>query len=149
MATSGNITLTALSDFARAGLLSISGEQRAAADACRRFDVRAASLRQAVSTLSGGNQQKVLLARATLRRPSVLLLDEPTRGVDVGARAEIYALMNRLTREGLAILMISSDLPEILGMSDRVLVMREGRTRGELTRAEATAERVMTLATAA
>jgi ABC-type sugar transport system ATPase subunit len=77
-----------------------------------------------------------------------LLLDEPTRGVDVGARAEIYALMNALTREGLAILMISSDLPEILGMSDRVVVMREGRTRGELTRVEATPERVMALATA-
>ena len=149
MATSGNITLTALSMFARGGLLSIKREAEAAADAGRRFDVRAASLRLPVSTLSGGNQQKVLLARATLKRPVVLLLDEPTRGVDVGARAEIYALMNRLTREGLAILMISSDLPEVLGMSDRVVVMREGRTRGELTRAEATPERVMALATAA
>jgi ABC-type sugar transport system ATPase subunit len=149
MATSGNITLTALAMFARGGLLSMRREADAAADAARRFDVRAASLRLPVSTLSGGNQQKVLLARATLKRPVVLLLDEPTRGVDVGARAEIYALMNRLTREGLAILMISSDLPEVLGMSDRVVVMREGRTRGELTRAEATPERVMALATAA
>jgi ABC-type sugar transport system ATPase subunit len=149
MATSGNITLTALSMFARGGFLSMRREADAAADAARRFDVRAASLRLPVSTLSGGNQQKVLLARATLKRPVVLLLDEPTRGVDVGARAEIYALMNRLTREGLAILMISSDLPEVLGMSDRVVVMREGRTRGELTRAEATPERVMALATAA
>ena len=121
----------------------------AAAAAARDYDVRAATLAQPVATLSGGNQQKVLLARATLKRPVVLLLDEPTRGVDVGARAEIYALMNRLTREGLAILMISSDLPEVLGMSDRVVVMREGRTRGELTRAEATPERVMALATAA
>ncbi|HYT76554.1 MAG TPA: sugar ABC transporter ATP-binding protein [Vicinamibacterales bacterium] len=144
-----NMTLAALAAFARYGLLSPAREAAAAAEAARRFDVRAANLRQPAGTLSGGNQQKVLLARATMTRPAVLLLDEPTRGVDVGARAEIYGLMNALTRDGLAILMISSDLPEILGMSDRIVVMREGRTRGELTRGEATPERVMALATAA
>jgi ABC-type sugar transport system ATPase subunit len=149
METGANITLSALKMLARGGLLSPARERMAADAAARRFDVRAASLRQPVSTLSGGNQQKVLLARSTLRNPLVLLLDEPTRGVDVGARADIYALMNDLTRQGLAIVMISSDLPEVLGMSDRIVVMREGRTRGELTRLEATPERVMALATAA
>jgi len=144
-----NMTLTALSAFAPHGLLLRRREAAAVQAAARRFDVRAAGLDQPAGTLSGGNQQKLLLARATMKRPAVLLLDEPTRGVDVGARAEIYALMNALTREGLAILMISSDLPEILGMSDRIVVMREGRTRGELPRAEATPERVMALATAA
>jgi ABC-type sugar transport system ATPase subunit len=98
--------------------------------------------------LSGGNQQKTLVARYLVRPPRVLILDEPTRGVDVGARAEIYRVMNRLTDDGLGILMISSDLPEVLGMSDRIVVMRAGRTAGVLSRTNATAERVMALATA-
>ncbi len=89
------------------------------------------------------------MARYLVTPPRVLILDEPTRGVDVGARAEIYRVMNRLTESGLGILMISSDLPEILGMSDRVVVMREGRTAGELARGEATAETIMAMATAA
>jgi ABC-type sugar transport system ATPase subunit len=148
MSTRGNLTLTALSLFTRSGVLSLSREGRAADEAARQFDVRAATLAQPVMTLSGGNQQKVLLARATMKRPVLLLLDEPTRGVDVGARAEIYALMNRLSAEGMALLMISSDLPEVLGMSDRVTVMREGRTVGTLGRSDATPERVMALATA-
>jgi ABC-type sugar transport system ATPase subunit len=148
MGVDANITITYLSMFARAGVLSLARERTAAAAAAREYDVRAATLTQPVATLSGGNQQKVLLARYMLKRPTLVVLDEPTRGVDVGARAEIYGLMNRLTAEGLAIVMISSDLPEVLGMSDRVIVMREGRTTGELTRAEATPERVMALAMA-
>ncbi len=88
----------------------------------------------------------MLLARYLLKPRRLLILDEPTRGVDVGARAEIYTLMNRLTAEGLAVLMISSELPEVLGMADRVVVLREGRTTGELARSEATPERVMALA---
>ena len=148
MATGANITIACLSAFARLGVLSLARERAAAAATARDHDVRAASLAQPVATLSGGNQQKVLLARYLLKRPVVLIVDEPTRGVDVGARAEIYALMNRLTAEGLAIVMISSDLPEVLGMADRVVVMREGRTTGELARGEATPERVMALATA-
>ncbi|HEX6736775.1 MAG TPA: ATP-binding cassette domain-containing protein, partial [Vicinamibacteria bacterium] len=133
--------------FARAGLLSPARENAAAAAAAREFDLRAAGLDQPAATLSGGNQQKLLLARYLLRPRSVLILDEPTRGIDVGAKAEIYGLMNRLTAQGLAILMISSELPEVLGMSDRVVVMHEGRTRGELPRGQATSERVMELAT--
>jgi ABC-type sugar transport system ATPase subunit len=141
-----NITLTYLSTFARAGLLDAARERSAATDAAKRFDLRAARLSQPAGTLSGGNQQKALLARFLLKPRALVILDEPTRGVDVGARAEIYGLMRRLTADGTAILMISSDLPEVLGIADRIVVMRGGRTTGELTRADATAERVMALA---
>ena len=149
MSASANLTLASLDRYTSGGWLSATRESAAAAAAARDCDVRAASLDQPASTLSGGNQQKVLLARFLLTRPKVLVLDEPTRGVDVGARAEIYALMNRLCAEGLAIVMISSDLPELLGMSDRVIVMREGRVTGTLDRASATPEAVMALATRA
>lgn len=149
MSTSANITVTYLRAFARAGLLALERERAAAVQAARDFDVRAARLSQPAATLSGGNQQKLLLARYLLKRRQVVILDEPTRGVDVGARAEIYGLMNRLTAEGLAILMISSDLPELIGMSDRVVVMHAGRVAGELARGQATPEAVMALATGA
>ena len=144
-----NITLTYLKAFARALLLSPAREDAAAAEAVRDFDVRAATLRQPAATLSGGNQQKLLLARYLLRPRTLLILDEPTRGIDVGAKAEIYALMNRLTAAGLGILMISSELPEVLGMSDRIVVMHEGRVAGTLAREAATPELVMHLATGA
>jgi inositol transport system ATP-binding protein len=97
--------------------------------------------------LSGGNQQKVLVSRWLLTSPDVLILDEPTRGIDVGAKAEIHKLMCKLAQEGKAIIMISSELPEILGMSDRVLVMHEGKVGGEFMRAEATQETIMRAAT--
>jgi ribose transport system ATP-binding protein len=144
-----NVTITHLRTFARAGWLSLSREATAAAAAMRDFDVRSAGPRQTAGTLSGGNQQKLLLARYLLLPRRLLILDEPTRGIDVGARAEIYSLMNRLTAQGLAILMISSDMPEVLGMSDRIVVMHEGRTVGELAHGAATPERVMALATGA
>ncbi len=152
LGTGENMTIASLERFARGGVLAVGRARAAAAAAGRRFDVRAASLAQPAGTLSGGNQQKALLARFVLEPdhpPQVLIIDEPTRGVDVGARVEIYRIMNELTANGLAIVMISSDLPEILGMSDRIVVMREGRTAGEMPRAEATAERVMALAAAA
>jgi ribose transport system ATP-binding protein len=144
-----NITVTHLASLATGGLLSSSRQRKSVARAIREFDIRAARSTQPAGTLSGGNQQKALVARYLLESPRVVILDEPTRGVDVGARAEIYRAMNRLTSAGLGILMISSDLPEVLGMSDRIVVMREGRTVGQFTRAEATAERVMALAAAA
>ena len=142
-----NITLSYLRTFTRLGLLSASRERAAAAAAARDLDLRAADLDQRAATLSGGNQQKLLLARYLLRPRKLLILDEPTRGIDVGARAEIYGLISRLTSQGLAILMISSDLTEVLGMADRVVVMHEGLTVGELSRPKATPERVMELAT--
>jgi ribose transport system ATP-binding protein len=144
-----NITISYLRAFARAGWIVRQKEQVAAARAAGDFAVRAAAgLTQRAGTLSGGNQQKLLLARLLLKPRRLLILDEPTRGIDVGAKAEIYALMNRLTAGGLAILMISSELPEVLGMSDRVVVMREGRSTGELAGERATPESVMHLATA-
>jgi ABC-type sugar transport system ATPase subunit len=146
LSTSTNITIASLRAFARSGFISDTREREAATRAAREFDVRAASLAQPAATLSGGNQQKMLLARYLLERRKVVILDEPTRGVDVGARAEIYALMNRLTSEGLAILMISSDLPELIGMADRVVVMRDGRVTGEILRPSLTPEAVMALA---
>jgi ribose transport system ATP-binding protein len=144
-----NITVTHLASLTSAGLLSRGRHRTRVRQAILDFDIRAAHPTQLAGTLSGGNQQKALLARYLIEPPRVLILDEPTRGVDVGARAEIYRVMNRLTTAGLGILMISSDLAEVLGMSDRIVVMREGRTVGELPRAEATAERVMALAATA
>lgn len=107
------------------------------------------SIEQEVQYLSGGNQQKVILAKWLSLRPLVLILDEPTRGLDVGAKREIYGLMEELAKEGVAILMISSELQEILGMSDRVLVMHEGRLAGELPRDRLSEESIMHLATGA
>jgi L-arabinose transport system ATP-binding protein len=126
--------------------------RRTARAVARRYveqlSVRASSIEQEVGTLSGGNQQKVVLARWLARRPRVLILDEPTRGVDVGAKAEIYSIVNDLAAEGMALLVISSELPELLGLSDRIVVMQGGRVTGELARAEATEERVLALAMA-
>jgi ABC-type sugar transport system ATPase subunit len=147
LSVEANITVSRLAELARFGWISSGYERPVAERIARDCQVRAASLSQPVATLSGGNQQKVLLARYLLTPPKVLILDEPTRGVDVGARAEIYTLIDRLSRAGLAILLISSDLTEVLGMADRVVVMREGRTIGEVPRAQATAERIMQLAT--
>jgi ribose transport system ATP-binding protein len=114
---------------------------------CQRLRVRTPRLGQPVGLLSGGNQQKVVLGKWLARQPLVLLLDEPTRGVDVGAKSEIYALMDELAAGGIAVVMISSDLEEVLGMSDRVLVMHEGRLAGELSREALSEEAIMHLAT--
>jgi ribose transport system ATP-binding protein len=122
-------------------------EEDLATDLMRRLAVRASGPGQLAGQLSGGNQQKVVLGKWLARRPRVLIFDEPTRGVDVGARSEIYALMDELAGQGVAILMISSDLEEVLGMSDRVLVLHEGRLAGELARADLSEEAVMHLAT--
>ena len=102
--------------------------------------------RQAIGNLSGGNQQKVLIGRWLATHPKILILDEPTRGVDVGAKSEIYAIMNKLAKQGMSIIMISSELPEILGMSDRIYIMAHGKMRGCISHKEATQESVMMLA---
>ncbi|MBL1067792.1 sugar ABC transporter ATP-binding protein [Streptomyces sp. 7-21] len=122
-----NVSLATLRTFSRAGFLRRSGEREAAVRETRALDVRPADVERAARTLSGGNQQKVLLARWLLRECRVLLLDEPTRGVDVGARSEIYALIRRLAASGVAVVVVSSEVPEVLGLADRVLVLREGR----------------------
>ena len=111
--------------------------------------MKSASLEEKAAHLSGGNQQKLVLAKWSLLEPNVLIFDEPTRGIDVGARAEIYELIRRLADAGVAIVMISSDLDEVLGCSSRIAVMHEGRLTGVLPRAEATEERVMRLAVGA
>ena len=108
--------------------------------------MRTPTINQDVSTLSGGNQQKTVLARWLARDAKLLILDEPTRGVDVGAKADIYAIIDKLAAQGSAILVISSELPEVLGLADRIIVMQGGRVRGELNRAEATEEKILSLA---
>ena len=109
--------------------------------------VKANSPLTVAGTLSGGNQQKVVLGKWLLTNPKVLFLDEPTRGIDVGAKQEIYSEIDKLAKEGLAIVMVSSELPEVMGLADRILVLHEGRLTGEFTEQEATAEKVMAAAT--
>ena len=111
------------------------------------FNIKTPSIAQKVDNLSGGNKQKVSLAKCMFTDPKVLILDEPTRGIDVGAKHEIYSIMNDLVRDGYSVIMISSELPEILGMSDRIYVMAEGTITGELSKSEASEERIMAMAT--
>ena len=141
-----NPSLAALRRVSRGGMIDFAAERGVVDKYVQRLRVKTPSADQVVGLLSGGNQQKVVLAKWLATHPAVLIIDEPTRGVDVGAKAEIYALMRELAANGLAILVISSDLPEVLTISDRVLVMREGRLMGELSHAEATEERIMALA---
>jgi ribose transport system ATP-binding protein len=142
-----NLALPNLDRLARGGWVLPGREAALAGEAITRLRVRTASASSPAGLLSGGNQQKVVLGKWLARRPRVLIFDEPTRGVDVGARSEIYALMDQLAGDGVAVLMISSDLEEVLGMSDRVLVLHEGRLAGELPRDRLTEEAVMFLAT--
>ncbi len=146
MTVGENLVLTVLSSLTRGGLRSLSAEAAVAAEQMKAMAVKAASPTVVAKTLSGGNQQKLVIGKWLAAKPKLLILDEPTRGIDVGARAEIYRLIRRLAAEGLATLVISSDLPEVLGLSDRILVMRQGSISGELTRAEATPEKVLALA---
>jgi rhamnose transport system ATP-binding protein len=132
--------------MARFGLLSFRAERSMAQRFVERLGIKTASVRSPVGDLSGGNQQKVALARWLAARPRVLILDEPTQGIDVGAKSEIHRLMSELAGRGLAILMISSDLPEILGMSDRVAVLHAGRLAGMLDRQDADQEKILSLA---
>ncbi|MCE3028426.1 sugar ABC transporter ATP-binding protein [Salinicola sp. DM10] len=141
-----NLCLTTLGQLSRANVMSVRAESRAAEQMIDRLNIRTASDRLGVSNLSGGNQQKVVLGKWFLTQPRVLLLDEPTRGVDVGAKREIYEVMAAFTRQGGAIVMISSETDEVLGMADRALVMRDGRLAGELERAEMSAEKLLHLA---
>ena len=142
-----NISLPMLQHYAQGGWLQDKRERKSAFEAARQMEVRANNIWQLARELSGGNQQKIVLAKWLSTKPRILILDEPTRGIDVGTKAAVHGLMSQLAGEGLAILMISSELPEILGMSDRVLVMREGYVTGHFSRAEATQENIISAAT--
>ncbi|BAO88971.1 sugar ABC transporter ATP-binding protein [Caballeronia cordobensis] len=141
-----NASLTVLGRLMRHGFITAKSESALAADWGARLRLKAGDLDAPVGTLSGGNQQKVVLGKWLATNPKVLIIDEPTRGIDVGAKAEVYRTLAELVKEGMAVLMISSELPEVLGMADRVLVMHEGRISADIARAEANEERVMSAA---
>lgn len=147
MPVKNNISLAVLNKLSWLGVIRARRETELAQDSVRRLAIKTPSIRQQVQYLSGGNQQRVVIARWLATHPKVLLVDEPTRGIDVGAKSEIYALLNRLASQGVAILMISSELPEILAMSDRILVMYQGRIRAELPGPQATEETILRFAT--
>lgn len=142
-----NITTAALPRYSPHGVLRVGEMRKDSEDQREKLRIKTPSLNQLIKNLSGGNQQKALISRWLLTVPDVLMIDEPTRGIDVGAKSEIHRLMSMLAQEGKAIIMVSSELPEVLGMSDRILVMHEGRISGELSREEANQESVMHLAT--
>jgi ribose transport system ATP-binding protein len=147
MSVGENITLTTLKDFTRLFHLDHGKEQKIIGDYIGKLAIKTPSSKQLVNNISGGNQQKIVLAKWMLSRCDVLIFDEPTRGIDVGAKIEVYNIINQLAKEGKAIIVITSEIPELLGISDRILVMARGRISGELKREEATQEAVMTLAT--
>lgn len=144
---SRNATLTLIKQMATFGIIPPKREREVAFSWTEKLQVKAGSITHPASTLSGGNQQKVVLAKWLAVKPKLLIVDEPTRGIDVGTKSEVHRLLCKLASEGVGILMISSELPEVLGMADRIYVMREGRITKELSRSEATAERVMEAAT--
>src|SRR6185436_7836402 len=148
MPIAANASLASLDAVSSRGLIDRAAERRSAEGHVQRLRIKTPSVTAEVGSLSGGNQQKVALARWLSTEPDVLILDEPTQGVDVGAKAEIHALIQELAERGLAIIMISSELPEVLGMSDRVAVMHAGTLSGVLSRAEATQDRILALALA-
>jgi rhamnose transport system ATP-binding protein len=146
MPVASNASLASLDAVSSYGLIDRAAEYRSAEGHVERLRIKTPSVLTDVGALSGGNQQKVALARWLSTEPRLLILDEPTQGVDVGAKAEIHALIQDLAERGLAIIMISSELPEILGMSDRIAVMHAGTVSGVLSRAEATQDRILALA---
>jgi ribose transport system ATP-binding protein len=143
----GNVSLCSLREAVRGGLLSPAREHALSAAAIRDTGVKTPGLHAAITGLSGGNQQKCIIGRWLLTRPRILLLDDPTRGIDVGAKAELYALIDRLCRQGMGVLLTSSELPELLTLSDRILVLAEGRLTAEFSRAEATEQKIIEAAT--
>jgi ribose transport system ATP-binding protein len=146
MSVRENVSLPSLTRFSRFGLIQGSRERDAAAQQVEALKVKTPSTETQVMNLSGGNQQKVILGKWLVREPRVLILDEPTRGIDVGAKAEIYRIMRTLARQGTVILMISSDMEEILNVSDRIAVMHEGEITGVLERSDCNEQNVMQLA---
>jgi inositol transport system ATP-binding protein len=146
LSVGANMEITAMNQHAPAGFVRQGVVDGECEDMRKRLAVKTPDLNETIENLSGGNQQKVLIARWLLNKPRILILDEPTRGIDVGAKSEIHRLMSSLAKQGVAIIMISSELPEVMGMSDRMVVMHEGRVAGELNRADFSQERIMALA---
>ena len=142
-----NVSMALLRSLSRLNIVNVAAERRLAERYVKRLAIKTPSIDQKTLHLSGGNQQRVVIAKWLALQPKVLIVDEPTRGIDVGATAEIHALLCDLAKQGMAILMISSEMAEILAMSDQNFVMRQGRIEGELSRAEATQEKIMRLAT--
>jgi ABC-type sugar transport system ATPase subunit len=147
MAVRENVIISALPQVSRFSFVNFSQSDKLAKEFVEKLKIRTPSLKQLIRNLSGGNQQKVIIARWLTLKPRILILDEPTRGIDVATKAEIHALMNQLAKEGVAVMMVSSDLPEILGVSDRILVMRAGRIVAEFSRQDATQDNIMRAAT--
>jgi rhamnose transport system ATP-binding protein len=142
-----NVAGVIRSGLSKAGLLTQKAESQAAGPWAGRLEVKTSALDMNAATMSGGNQQKVVIAKWLATNPKLLIIDEPTRGIDVGTKAEVHRLLSELANDGMAILMISSELPEVLGMADRVLVVCEGRITADIPRDEATPENVMRAAT--
>lgn len=142
-----NISLCNLRRISKSSVISREAEKNMVAEAIKDLHIKCFGSYHECNNLSGGNQQKVVLAKWILTNPKILILDEPTRGVDIGAKKEIYSIINKLAAQGVAIIMVSSELPEVLGMSDNIMVVREGEVRGIISYGEANQERVMTLAT--
>jgi putative multiple sugar transport system ATP-binding protein len=142
-----NISIANLKALSKYGVINENEEVKIANEYKDSIDIKTPSVEQIVGNLSGGNQQKVSLCKSLFVFPQILILDEPTRGIDVGAKYEIYMIMNRLVAEGMSIIMISSDLLEVIGMSDRIYVMAEGKVTGEIKAEDATEEKIMEIAT--
>jgi D-xylose transport system ATP-binding protein len=142
-----NISLATLDRLSHFQMIDLNQEVKSCKDQIRKMQIKTPHLQTVVSNLSGGNQQKVVLARWLMREPRILFLDEPTRGIDVGAKYDIYVTINELAKSGMAIVMVSSELPELIGMADRIIVMREGRITGHFSRSEFSQERIMECAT--
>ena len=143
MSINENISLSSLANFSKAWFVNSTDEQEATTQLSNDLKIKSTSINQKVMNLSGGNQQKVVIGKVLLTSPSLVILDEPTRGIDIGAKFEIYKLINQLTDKGIAVIMISSELPEILGMSDRILVLSKGKQTALLSKQEATQEKIM------
>jgi len=147
MSVQENVALASMGRLRRAGLITAKSERNFAADWALKLRIKFGRLTDPVSQLSGGNQQKVVLAKWLGRQPALLIVDEPTRGIDIATKAEVHRLLSRLAGEGVAILMISSELPEVLRVGDRILVMREGRLAAEYPHSDASEEKIMSAAT--
>jgi ABC-type sugar transport system ATPase subunit len=148
MSVRENFSLTHLADYCRFDFVNRAKESARCGEFIRALDIKTPSAEQKIQNLSGGNQQKVVIAKWVARKPRILIVDEPTRGIDIGAKAEVHALLNDLAAEGMSIIVVSSDLPEILAISDRIIVLKDGRVSGELSRDQANEESVMLAATA-